>query len=209
MPMSEFGGFTFTIQSVAIEDGKILLVHEKDHTDEGGRRAGWNLPGGNTEGWNIERTYRQIINFLPVEVDPSFDENYFRQFLSKDRMDNVFFSFFGAHPDYRDQMSQIGQLVYLTSIREEIEETGLLTRPQSVLFEEPTRSEKHRLLVIHSVIVAGKPRERSLETDACGWFDPRNLPEGTFPSHRRRIALATYKLRVRAEQSSQILDLII
>lgn len=182
-----FGGFTFTVQSVVIEDGKILLVHEKDHAGEGGRRPGWNLFGGNTEEWTIERTYQQIINFLPIEVDLSFDENYFRKFLSEDRMDNLFFSFFKNHPDYRNQMSQIGQLVYLTSIREGIEETGLLTRPKLVLFEELTRSEKHRLLVIHSVNVAGKIRERSLETDGCGWFDPRHLPEETFPSHRRRI----------------------
>lgn len=193
--MPDFGGFTFTIQNVVFNQEKqILLVHEKDHTGEGGRHPGWNLFGGNTEGWSIERTYRQIINFLPVEVERDLDEEFFKRFLNEDKMDNDFFSFFWAHPEFRNLMPQIGQLAYLTSVREGIEETGLLTRPELVLSEEKTRSETHRLLVVNSEIIQGNIRKRSLETDGCEWFDPRNLPEDTFPSGRRRIALAVYKL---------------
>lgn len=204
-----FEELTFTVQNVVIQDEKILLVHEKNHTDEGGRHPGWNLFGGNTAGWNIKNSYRQIINFLPVEVDINLDEEFFSNFLDQDRMDNDFFSFFGAHKEYCNFMPQIGQLIYLTAIREGIEETGLLVRPKSVLFEESTKSENHRLFVVHSEIVLGTKRKCSLETDDCGWFDLRNLPEGTFPSHRSRIALAVYKLGLRDKTTGQYLNLLV
>src|SRR3989338_7165083 len=205
----EFGELSFTVQNVVIQDGKILLVHEKDHAGEGGRRPGWNLFGGNTEGWDINRTYRQIINFLPVEVDINLDEEFFRNFIRQERMDNEFFSFFRTHKEYGNYVTLLGSMVYFTAIREGIEETGLLVRPTAVLFEELTKSENHRLIVVHSEIVLGKIKKRSLETYDCGWFDLRNLPEGTFPSHRSRIALAVYKLGIRDEKSGQLLDLFV
>lgn len=201
--MSEFGDLTFTIQNVVIQEKEIILVHEKDHTDEGGRRAGWNLFGGNTEGWSIERTYRQIINFLPVERIPEQD---FLNLLGI-RLDDDFFSWLWNHKDYKKFMPEIGQLIFLTAIREGIEETGLLVKPKFILFEERTASENHHLLVAHSEIVSGTIQKRSLETDDCGWFDLRALPEGIYHSHRRRIALAVYKLGIRDKESGQLLNL--
>lgn len=200
---SEFGGLSFTVQNVVIENEKILLVHEKDHTGEGGRCPGWNPFGGNTEGWSVERTYRQIINFLPVERIPEQD---FLNLLEI-RLDDDFFSWLWNHKDYKKFMPEIGQLIFLTAIREGIEETGLLVRPTTVLFEERTKSENHRLLVVHSERVSGMIQKRSLETDDCGWFELQVLPEGIYPSHRRRIALAVYKLGIRDKESGQLLNL--
>lgn len=195
--------FNFSVQNVVINDGKILLVHEKDQTVEHKKRAGWGMFGGKTEGYTVQSTVEQIIKFLPVERIPEED---FSELL-KIRMDDNFFSWFWAHREYGQFMPEVGQLVFLTAIRESIEETSFLVHPKFVLFEETTKSEDHRLIVVSSEIVSGTMSKRSLETDDCEWFDLLELPEGIYPSHKRRIALAVCKLGIRAKESGQLFDL--
>lgn len=195
--------FNFSVQNVVINDGKILLVHEKDQTIENKKRAGWGMFGGKTEGYTVNSTVEQIIKFLPIERIPEED---FSNFLEI-RIDDCFFSWFWLHREYERFMPEIGELAFYTAIREGIEETSLLVRPKFVLFEEPTRSEDHRVIVVSSEIVSGTMNKRSLETDDCRWFDLLDLPEDIYISHKKRIALAVYKLGIRDKESGQLLDL--
>ena len=164
-----------TVQNLILRnnDSEILLVHDKG--EPGGKRSGYGMPGGSINGFTFESTLNQILKFLPV----------FR----------IEFSDFRA---VLETETGIDPLIFLTSLREGIEETGFLIRPIRVVLEEATNRNlsslianiPHRVVVVQAEIVAGYINKRTVETDDCDWFSLSSLPQDLYRSHLERMKKA-------------------
>lgn len=161
-----------TVQNLILRDldREILLVH--DRGEPGRKRPGYAMSGGSINGFTIESTIDQIFKFLPV-YRIEFQDFY----------------------TVLETETGMGSLIFLTSIREGIEETGFLIRPVRVVLEEASNrifaslisNASHKVVVVQAEIVAGNMQKRSIETDDCDWFPLSSLPRDTYRSHVERI----------------------
>ncbi|MFH1672436.1 MAG: NUDIX hydrolase [Pseudomonadota bacterium] len=183
---------------VGNEKNEILIVAEKGDAEERGNEErkgkppGSGLPGGNilTNCQKLRKTFfaeelirgdvKQIINYIDVE---GIDQELFEEIL---RFENDF------------PKTTIGFLIFLTAIRETLEETGLLVQPLSVLLQEEV-GEGHLVIVVLAKYVAGKITKRTLETRDCNWTPLDRLPGDTYHSHEHRIVEALQRLGIRAD----------
>lgn len=163
---------TMTVQLlVTDEKDRILLVHERGEgvparrakPQIGSKPAGWGLPGGGIdEKKNEQQLLEQIMKFLTVY---RIEERCFKEMPYAEEID---------------------LRLYLTAVKEGIEETGLLIYPVTILLEEPN-SPSHMVVVMSGQFLAGEIQKRSIETDDCGWFNLEHLPHGIYQSHIKRI----------------------
>lgn len=185
---------------VGNEKDEILMVAEKGDIEErgdDGRRGkppGSGLPGGNIltiyqkSGGTflaeelIQGDVKQIVNYIDVD---GIDRELFEEIL---RSENDF------------PKTTIGVLVFLTAIRETLEETGLLVQPLTILFEEEVGAG-HIVIVVLAKYIAGQITKRTLETKDCNWIPLDRLPGDTYHSHEHRIVEALQRLGIGAEIS--------
>jgi 8-oxo-dGTP pyrophosphatase MutT (NUDIX family) len=167
---------SLTVQALIVRDDRILLVHERGdekkahgtlHALKTEKPPGWGMPGGGVDKTK-EDLLKQISRFLPVYK------------LNEEK--------FLAMP----YNPGVGIEIFLTLIKECIEETGLLVCPKRVLFIQKISSD-HEVIVMGAEILDGEVKKRSIEIDDCDWFPLGQLPEGIYQSHRRRISHALRK----------------
>lgn len=150
-------------------ENKILLVHEKGDDGNDGKPPGWGMPGGGVDDKTEEEMLEQIIKFLPVYSRIPMGEEL-------EKMINEILNF----------KIVVDPKISWTCVKEGIEETGLVIRPERHLFMEPTNFY-HGVEIIEGAVIAGKLSRKRLDIDDCGWFPIHDLPKGTYPSHRYRI----------------------
>lgn len=152
-----------TVRLVVIESGKILLVHERG--GEFARKpAGWGLPGGGVDGKNAQELAGAILRFLPIYCNIHSDE--------KEKTFN----------DVVDFHTDIDLRVFLVGMKEGIEETGYIIRPEKRLFEKKDAPD-HAVVVVGGRILGGELSVKSVETDDCRWFLLSALPAELYVSH--------------------------
>jgi len=117
-----------TIHVLIKKDDRILMVLNK--AEAGGKPAGWGLPGGSIltdeqksklGDFQFEELVNSAIGHIKefmrrYDIPPS----YLGEILGDDTSGII-----------HSEEDLIGALIYLTTIREGLEETGLLFRPQS------------------------------------------------------------------------------
>jgi 8-oxo-dGTP pyrophosphatase MutT (NUDIX family) len=176
---------SITVHLLIEREGKLLLVFNR--REPRGKPAGWGLPGGGI----LPEEIRNI-----TELDLSFDK------LAQDALSNIrglmpksgvsladLNSIINARPDshlmnwLNDQLSL---LIFLTAIREGIEETGLLLLPERIVWEGAV-SMDHKVVIVKASVVAGRIVPGKAEIDDCDWFERGNLPEQFYLSHRKRL----------------------
>lgn len=171
-----------TVHVLAKKDGEVLMVSNKPEV--GGKPAGWGFPGGSI------LTDEQKKRFGDFQFEELVDSalSHIKEFMGRydippHYLEGVLSSTSGI---IRDEGDLVGVLIYLTAIREGLEETGLLFRPQSIAFDEMVAMD-HRVVTVTAEIVAGEIVKVTDETNDCAWVDPNNLPEGSYRSHARRL----------------------
>ena len=177
-----------TVQNLILRnnDTEVLFVHDKGEPE--GKRPGFAMPGGSINSFTVQSTIDQILKFLPVY---RIDFSHFKRLLKMEL--------------------NMDLLVFLTSIREGIEETGFLIQPIRVVLEEASRNNlssllpnvAHKVVVVKGDVVAGELQERSTETDYCGWFPLTSLPADTYRSHVERIKKIMPKANIRLAETDE------
>lgn len=164
-----------TIRLVNIEDGQILLVHEKD--DEFTEKpAGWGLPGGKLDSKaTVEELLASIGRFLPVYGRVPLDQ--VESMLEK----------------ILDFVTDMDLRVFLVGVKEGVEETGLVIRPEKELFSRKNAPD-HESVVLDSRVLGGQLSTHSVETDDCRRFPLEALPLGIYHSHFRMIQRAVQEM---------------
>ncbi|MBI2676683.1 MAG: hypothetical protein HYX21_01850 [Candidatus Yanofskybacteria bacterium] len=174
-----------TVRLVVIEEGKVLLVHER-----GGeftvKPAGWGLPGGGVDGKTEQDLVGTILKFLPI---------YCRVPVGK--TEEVF-------ADIMNISTAMELPVFLVGVKEGIEETGLIIRPERKLFEKKDAPD-HVVVVVNGKILGGELSTRSTETDDCRWFSLSALPAGLYVSHFSMIKRSVNILGLDYEVSREVL----
>ena len=191
---------SLTVQLVVLEEGKILLVHNKKY---GKKPSGWGMPGGG------------VPNGSEAEISPAIYKGIAR---------------FLTHPGYKlmgenefeekvvcRQTEIESPKIFLGSVKEGIEETGFILFPERTLFVEsissqnhnhdrshnprsistndPTRNQVHVILASR-VLDCGELIKKTIETDDAKWFRLDELPNGLslvdriYPSHFERVKRA-------------------
>jgi len=181
-----------TVQGVILDPywkNEILLVHEKGET--GGKPPGWALPGGNMllENHRITGIYdaelvardgmKQIEHYLSIFEIPELEWKSVVEGIDE---------YLGG-----TKSSKENTLVWLTIVREVLEETGILGTPKRELFvDEVFRGvEAHNVIVVNVEIgFEGKLSKRSMETDDCRFFPMNKLPRDIYQTHFSRICRA-------------------
>ncbi|MDO8495591.1 MAG: hypothetical protein Q7S32_03710 [bacterium] len=156
-----------TVRLVVIEDDQVLLVHEKGDQFSS-KPAGWGLPGGGLDGKNAEELVMSIRRFLPIQSR-----------VPPEQVEAMMFTIL-------DFTTDIALDVFLVGVKEGIEETGLVIRPEKKLFEIQN-SPEHTIVVVRGNILGGTLSTRNTETDDCRWFSLETLPQGLYVSHERMI----------------------
>lgn len=184
------------------QDGKILLVHEKEEgvlvedpdginrprrRNNNGKRnkpSAWALPGGGVElRPPLEALGQKLIEFICVyKIAPD-------QETAQVELANAIPEGVGSEDEAR---------FVLELIRECLLETGFLVRPVRRLFDHPNDSG-HTVYVFHCQVVAGQLQRTSVETDDCRWFGLSELPADLFHSHSVRINKAASILGLNAD----------
>ena len=175
---------TSTVQLIALEEDKILLVHHKKYSE---KRVGWGLPGGGVpcEDENGDTDKSKITEMMLDSIINRFLWFYklgTPEEFAKDIGEN--------HTDINDPN------IFLTVIKEGIEETGLLFFPESIMLVDPSPGGINLVYVIKVRRLRGKLLKSSIETDNSCWFPTDGLPEadgspeGIYRNHLSRIERA-------------------
>jgi len=174
-----------TVHILAKKDGKVLMVLNK--AEVGGKPAGWGLPGGSIL---TDEQKSRLGDFQFEELADSAIEQI-KEFM---RRYDIPLSYLGeilgddTSGIIHGEEDLVGALIYLTAIREGLEEVGVLFRPLSLAFDEMV-GLAHRLIIVTAEIVTGEISKVTDETDDCAWVDPDNLPGDSYYSHARRLAI--------------------
>lgn len=172
-----------TVRLVVIEDGKVLLVHEKNDGFDS-KPAGWGLPGGGVDGKTEQELVELIFRFLPVYSRIPVDK-------IRETFENVVN--FSTDMDLR---------IFLVGVKEGIEETGLIIRPERKLYEKKDAPD-HTVIVVNGKILGGKISTISTETDDCRWFSLSVLPAKLYVSHFSMIKRSVNILGLKDEVSKE------
>ena len=186
MEETEFG---FTVHDFISRQNEILLVHEIG--EENGKPANWGMPGG-----SVLVNPKQDMNLSEQEVlQTSFDT--IRSLVRKLRISEE------ALAELLRSNPPLELLFFLTSVREALEETGVLVQPICELMRETTEprfehqsDSIHQVVVVQGYILEGEPCCNYEEIDDIAWFPLRALPDDLYVSHRRRIQLSVKKLHL-------------
>lgn len=147
---------------------RILMVHERPP-----KPPGSGLPGGKVDGTS-ETIVTMVRKLMPVmsRLDPDGPEAA---------------QLWAARP-------LCDERIWWTAVKEAIEETGQLILPS--LYREWKTYRNHRVDLLIARSLGGTILTRSVETDDCGWFEPKNIPADTYRSHRTMIAWATAQIGI-------------
>jgi 8-oxo-dGTP pyrophosphatase MutT (NUDIX family) len=194
-----------TVQTIVLDDyrqDEILMVYELG--DPGGKPAGWALgPGGKTlmeHQIKVEKYLpgRSFIGDLKIVRDDTIRQIDF--FLSQFGIDKADWETVKNHSgDYiggNGNSDLEDGLIFLTAVREGLEEAGLLLDPQREVYcDIVTRNGKsHKVRVLNSEVQSGNICRDSPEIGDCMWFPLNKLPRNTYPSHVTRLQIAIPKL---------------
>lgn len=182
-------GFGFTVHDFITRENEILLVHEVG--EENGKPAGWGMPGGSVL---IDPKHDRSLTEQQV-LQSSFDQ--IKSFVKRLKIsDESFAELLRSHPP-------VELLFFLTSVREGLEEAGVLVQPICEIMREATeprfesqRDSFHQVVVVQDYILEGEPRCNSEEIDDVAWCSFKSLPPDLYVSHRRRIGLGVKKLHL-------------
>lgn len=186
-----------TVQAFIYQDGKILLVHEREEGGlkedpdgvnrprhyKKGKPSAWALPGGGVEfGPPVGALIQKLLEFIcfyRIAPDPE---------VARAELSNAIPESTGSEYEAR---------LILELIRECLFETGFLVRPVRQLFDQ-ANDPGHTVHVFCGQVVAGQLQQKSVETDDCRWFGLSELPDNLFRSHVARIDKAVSILGINA-----------
>lgn len=156
---------------IADKYGRILLVKEKPDPWQGGKPAGWDLPGGNVESHeSLEDIFNEILKLM--------------------RQNKLFKEELLIHIPKKDPC-------VLAAVREVLEETGFLVKIEEELYRKE-ENFNHEVVIYRGVIIDGELRNETGETSDAGWFFCDNLPsvgedldesDAIYPAEKKRIVL--------------------
>jgi 8-oxo-dGTP pyrophosphatase MutT (NUDIX family) len=174
-------GLNKTVKVVIFHQGKVLLVHELGKSNR--KPPGWGLPGGGifpdptAKFDSVSRLREEIISEIRERLNKAKID------LSKEVPDTEM-----------DRGNDFEDIVYLTAIKEVLEETHVFAMPRRIMFTYPKGDSGYENVYVNSVYIDGAIAKNTSETDDCDFFLPGNLPEGLYLSHATAIERAAVEM---------------